>query len=193
MTFSQELARCRLDRQIDWPRFSSAEILQLRKKTNLTRKALGELLKVPEQTVMRWESNAEEIPETANIVLCLIAKLGPDVFKLMEPNADSFALVSCSEKTMDMAQGVDDPQYNQTEADCLDRIPDSFTPDDVKQLRRRLGMNRREFSEFIGISLGTAVNWENGSVSPKGAALALLKILWKLGKDALDFNQPRTQ
>ena len=64
----------------DWPRFSSAEILQLRKKTNLTRKALGELLKVPEQTVMRWESNAEEIPETANIVLCLIAKLGPDVF-----------------------------------------------------------------------------------------------------------------
>ncbi len=179
-----------LNRQIDWPRFSSTEIVRLRKKTNLTRKAFGELMKVSEQTVQQWENGTEKVPETANIVLCVIAKLGPEVFKLMEPGADSFTLVPCSEKNMDLAQGIDDPQYNQTEADCFDRIPDSFTSEDVKKLRRRLNMNRREFSEFIGISLGTAVNWENGSVTPKGATLALLKILWKLGKDALDFNQP---
>lgn len=177
-----------LNGEIAWPKFSADEVAQIRKDANLTRKGLGALLKVPAETILRWESGAEDVSDSINMVLCVISKLGVGVFSLMKPDSGVLDFVACANKKSDLAQGVNDPQYNLALASEDARVPDSFDPETIKRLRRRLGMNRREFSEFVGISLGTAVNWENGSVAPKGAALALLKILWKWGKPALDFN-----
>lgn len=173
--------------ELAWPKFSADEVAQIRKDANLTRKGLGALLKVPAETVLRWESGTEDIPEHVSMVLCVISKLGLGVFSLMQSESGSFDLRASADSRSNLAQGLDDPQYNLALANEDSRVPDSFDPETIKNLRRRLGMNRREFAEFVGISLGTAVNWENGSVVPKGAALALLKVLWKWGKTALDF------
>lgn len=179
-----------LDGELSWHQFSSDEIARLRVELNLTQKGLGALLKVTQETVRRWETEAEDVPDAINTVLCVLSKLGCGVFRLMEDDAGTFELVQSPRVNMNLAQDVDDPRYNLTAAEIEDqgKAPDSFDAETVKELRRRLGMNRRQFAEFVGISLSTAVNWENGSVVPKGSALALLKVLWKWGKSALDFN-----
>ena len=54
-----------------------------------------------------------------------------------------------------------------------------FPPDDVKEIRRRLGKSQSEFALMIGVSISTLQNWEQGRRVPEGPARALLKVAAK--------------
>ena len=56
---------------------------------------------------------------------------------------------------------------------------------DIRAIRRRLGLSQSEFSRCIDVSVETIRNWEQGKRSPTGAAKALLKILDKAPDVAL--------
>lgn len=177
-----------LQKKIAWASFSAADVVALRKSLNLTREGLAALLMVTEEVVERWESGIEAVPGSCSIALCALSHLGEGIFSLMEPGAESFALVPVKTVDHDLARGVHDPRFNLSVADKETFVPEFFTPELIRALRRRLRMNRREFADFIGISVGTAVNWEHGLIAPKGAALTLLKVLWIHGRKAFSFT-----
>ena len=56
---------------------------------------------------------------------------------------------------------------------------------DIRAIRRRLGLSQSEFSKCIDVSVETIRNWEQGKRSPTGAAKSLLKILDKAPEVAL--------
>lgn len=51
-----------------------------------------------------------------------------------------------------------------------------FRPEDVRAIRGGLGVSQSEFALFIGVSLATLRNWEQGRRRPRGPALALLQV-----------------
>ena len=50
------------------------------------------------------------------------------------------------------------------------------TPDDIKALRKFVGLTQDELADAMGISVHTLRNWEQGRRRPEGPALALLRI-----------------
>ena len=54
------------------------------------------------------------------------------------------------------------------------RIP--LRPDDVKEIRYKLGQSQSEFASMIGVSVPTLQSWEEGKRLPDGPALALLRV-----------------
>lgn len=57
---------------------------------------------------------------------------------------------------------------------------------DVAVLRKYLGLSQKEFAGRIGISINTLQNWEQGRRTPDGPAKALLRLLVKHPRLALD-------
>lgn len=51
-----------------------------------------------------------------------------------------------------------------------------FRPDDVRLVRRKLGLSQSAFAEMIGVSVATLRNWEQGRRTPEGPARALLRV-----------------
>ena len=51
-----------------------------------------------------------------------------------------------------------------------------FHPDNVREIRRKLGKSQSEFALLIGVSVATLQNWEQGRRQPGGPARALLKV-----------------
>ena len=51
-----------------------------------------------------------------------------------------------------------------------------FEPEDVRRIRKDLGLSQSEFSLLIGVSTSTLQNWEQGRRQPEGPARALLRI-----------------
>ncbi len=51
-----------------------------------------------------------------------------------------------------------------------------FEPEDVRRIRRDLGLSQSEFALLIGVSVATLQNWEQGRRQPEGPARALLRI-----------------
>ncbi|MGE0193810.1 MAG: helix-turn-helix domain-containing protein [Planctomycetota bacterium] len=49
--------------------------------------------------------------------------------------------------------------------------------DDVRALRNFVGMTQEEFARAVGISVDTLQNWEQGRRRPRGAAVALIRIV----------------
>ena len=54
-----------------------------------------------------------------------------------------------------------------------------FVPDDVREIRQRLGKSQSEFALMIGVSVSTLQNWEQGRRVPEGPARALLRVAAK--------------
>ena len=52
----------------------------------------------------------------------------------------------------------------------------TFSPMDVKAVRRRLGKSQSAFARMIGVSVATLQNWEQGRRQPEGPARALLRV-----------------
>ena len=52
-------------------------------------------------------------------------------------------------------------------------------PDDVREIRYKLGQSQSAFAAMIGISLPTLQSWEEGKRLPDGPALALLRVAAK--------------
>ena len=52
-----------------------------------------------------------------------------------------------------------------------------MTPDEIKALRKSLGLATAGLAEKLGVSPRTVENWEQGRRHPSGAALVLLRSL----------------
>ena len=160
----------------EWPNYRSEDLLKLRKRFKLTQKDFGKLLGVSYKTILRWEGDDDVIPPTANIALCVLDKLGSDIFMLMNKDFHRFRL-----------EPVDSPRCETTlKARTLQASqPDDFDGETIKMLRQRLNLSRKDFACLLGVSLSTTDKWECGAVKPKGPALLILQILWKDGQEAL--------
>jgi len=58
-------------------------------------------------------------------------------------------------------------------------VPDAriqLRPDDVREIRYKLGQSQSEFASMIGVSVPTLQSWEEGKRLPDGPALALLRV-----------------
>jgi DNA-binding transcriptional regulator YiaG len=49
-----------------------------------------------------------------------------------------------------------------------------WTPEQVKELRLRLGKTQKEFAEMLGVHVVTIIRWEKGNFNPSKMALKLL-------------------
>jgi len=52
-----------------------------------------------------------------------------------------------------------------------------LTPDDVRAVRRKLGLTQPEFERLLGVGANTVVRWERGTVPQGSAADSLLRLL----------------
>ncbi len=62
----------------------------------------------------------------------------------------------------------------------------AFSAKQIKKIREDLGLSQQEFSELILVSVRTLQNWEQGRRQPQGPALALLRIIKKDPKRAIE-------
>ena len=54
---------------------------------------------------------------------------------------------------------------------------DTFTTEDIKQIRRKTGLSQMMFAGSLGVSPKTVEAWENGRNKPEGASCRLLEIV----------------
>jgi len=54
----------------------------------------------------------------------------------------------------------------------------------IKKHRKKLGITQKALAAYLGVSLSSVVNWENGKISPKGKNLAKVELFLGLSKDA---------
>ncbi len=69
-------------------------------------------------------------------------------------------------------------------------------PDDVKELRAKIGLSQAEFATRFNISIKTLQKWEQGDTKPTGPAVSLLDIISKhpevfINKDSNSSNEHR--
>lgn len=185
LTRFEMLFRDYLNNDIDWPKYEPHDVVALRERLNLTQEALAVLLKVSIKTVLRWETEGEEIPSTGCIALCILDKLGDGVFDLMKEDVPNYVLMQAlRDEPSNLTAGITDSLYNLSLRE-EQTVPNPFDKAAVQELRSRLRMSRREFAELLEISPSTVDKWENGAVKPKGPSLTVMKILWLKGKEAL--------
>lgn len=53
------------------------------------------------------------------------------------------------------------------------------TKEDVQALRQEFGVSQSVFAKFMGVSINTLQNWEQGRRQPTGAARVLLTIAYR--------------
>lgn len=53
----------------------------------------------------------------------------------------------------------------------------SYSPLDIKAIREKTCKSQIDFSNMLGISVGTLRNWEQGIRKPDGAATTLLRLV----------------
>jgi len=62
----------------------------------------------------------------------------------------------------------------------LSVIPiEEFTPSEIKEIRKSVGMTQVLFAKYLGVSLKTVEAWEAGRNQPSGTACRLLAITKK--------------
>ncbi len=63
--------------------------------------------------------------------------------------------------------------------ELLDREEDSSnsTAEEIRSIRKKNGLNQKEFAEKLGVSSGTVSNWETGSTSPRPGRLEEIRNL----------------
>jgi len=58
--------------------------------------------------------------------------------------------------------------------------------EEIKQLRKALGLTQEEFADLLGVQYSTVNRWENGKAKPQGQSKATLTILKALMDEAKD-------
>ena len=53
---------------------------------------------------------------------------------------------------------------------------ETFTPQDIKDIRNQTGLTQVLFARFMGVSVKTVESWEAGRNHPEGAACRLLTL-----------------
>lgn len=185
ITRFEMLLRDLLNHDLSWPDYSPEAIVALRERFNLTQEGLAVLLRVSPKTIIRWETEGEEIPGMACIALCILDRLGDGIFDLMREGDGRFTLLeSLKSDPRNLTPAIADTLYNLS-LQVMRTPPDPFDKDAVLELQRRLKLSRREFAEMLDVSRSTIDKWESGEITPKGPALTLMKLLWATDKDIL--------
>jgi putative transcriptional regulator len=63
-------------------------------------------------------------------------------------------------------------------------------PPDVKRIREGYKLSQAQFAAFMGISVGTLRNWEQGRRAPEGPARVLLRVAERHPKAVWDVVRP---
>jgi len=51
-----------------------------------------------------------------------------------------------------------------------------YNPVDIRKLRKAVKVSQAQFARMIGVSVDTVQNWEQGRRTPRGPAMALLRV-----------------
>lgn len=70
----------------------------------------------------------------------------------------------------ELLQGIRDIKHGKGKAVTIN------TPTDIKQIRDHLRLSQNGFAAFLGVSIRTLQDWEQGRRKPRGAARSLLQI-----------------
>ena len=62
---------------------------------------------------------------------------------------------------------------------------------DAREIRELYGLTQEKFASFMGISVGTLRNWEQGRRRPEGPAKVLLRVAAKHPEAVLDVVRER--
>ncbi len=58
-------------------------------------------------------------------------------------------------------------------------VPDKLTAEEIRTIRRKLGLTRAEFARLANVSKKTVERWETGEREIGGPIAALVKLLWE--------------
>ena len=75
-------------------------------------------------------------------------------------------MISSAQQALAFAQGESDA--------AIVHIPDEI---DTARIRKRIHMSQSRFAAYIGVSVRTLQEWEQGRVVPSGAARAFLTVI----------------
>jgi DNA-binding transcriptional regulator YiaG len=59
-----------------------------------------------------------------------------------------------------------------------------MTPEEIQNLRRRLGLSQKDFAQLVGVAMQSISRWERGVTKPTQLAIARMKTLNKKEKVA---------
>ena len=57
-------------------------------------------------------------------------------------------------------------------------------PEEIRELRKKLGLTQEEFARLLGVGYTTINRWENGKSEPRGQALEVLEKLKTIVEEA---------
>jgi putative transcriptional regulator len=69
------------------------------------------------------------------------------------------------------------PAFTPAEIKRARRVPGVPAPEDVRAIRRRLGLSQEQFAARFGFSVETIRNYEQGHRRPTGPARVLLRVI----------------
>jgi len=75
-------------------------------------------------------------------------------------------MIASAKQALAFAKGEDNA--------CVVHIPDEI---DTARIRRKIHMSQSRFAAYIGVSVRTIQEWEQGRVVPSGAARAFLTVI----------------
>ncbi len=70
-------------------------------------------------------------------------------------------------------------------------LPERLETEDIKALRRRLGMTQKEFAELMQVSKATVVHWENSEKPLTGPVILAVKMLREMPNLVDDLSIPK--
>ena len=57
------------------------------------------------------------------------------------------------------------------------RIRHAVTADEVRRLRKRLGVTQRELADMVGVAINSVARWERGELGIRESAARLMRLL----------------
>ena len=85
-------------------------------------------------------------------------------------------LIEAMQEMLDHSEGKIDLRTSRL---TVSPVCETISADEIKDLRKELGMSQGVFAVVIGVSKKTVESWETGRYNPDGAARRLLSVLQK--------------
>lgn len=164
---------------MDWPEVTKDGLRSLRRKYDLTQKEMALLLGVSQQTIMRWEGQAETVPAPIRLVIRKMDSSMDEFLGHLQlmPGHPEYAKEFRKKFNAEMREVEKDNAITPLELSGDDEESLLATRSEIINLRRRLSMSRGEFAQFLHVSPSSVDKWENGTSRPLGVVEIFLKIL----------------
>jgi len=131
---------------------SPEQIKRLRGKLGLTQGRLANLLGVSSAAVVAWEGGRSVPGESNRRALAKMLDMGMEEVggRLGRKKAEAAGKGSKEEKGK------------------------ALTPEQVREIRTRLGLSQKELAAKLGVSANSVCNWETGKTTPRGKSIEKL-------------------